>query len=379
MSTSGGILVQKGIHRQSKEGLCVASVGSPLQEHHLTVQPLPGESLGQMIQRLAMALKELNATVVRHEVFGSVTAKEETFQLMREKFGRVDWPVMWIGSTASTPRGVSGMHVFAVTGLDVDTVSLNGLPIGRVFTNGTTRHCLLSDIRPSNPSASRSVQYREVFENIGCTLSEAGMGLADVARAWFFLDGILTGYDSFNEIRNNFYRQKGIFEGVIPASTGVGGRNPANAALTAAVWAISDSDGLTKVRDVPSPLQCSSVGYGSAFSRAVLVTEPNCRRLFVSGTASIGPNGQSLHQGNVKEQISLTMKVVQTLLKENRFTFGDVARATAYFKNVADVSAFDAWRTKHGMQSMPVVAVQADICRDELLFEVELDAISRGI
>lgn len=376
MATPGSSLVQKALHQQTKEGLCITSAGSLLREHHLTVNALPGEKPVQIIRRLAMALNELNATIVRHEIFCPLARREDVFQAMQSELGCMEWPIMWIAGTSAAQPDVLGMHVFALTGAEVETVSLNGRTIGRVFTNGTIRHCLLGDIRPSNPSTSRPVQYREVFENIERALREAGMGMTDVARAWFFLDGILAGYGSFNEIRNKFYRQKGILEGLVPASTGVGSRNPAQAALTAAVWAVSDSEGPLKARDVLSPLQGASLEYGSAFSRAVIIPEPNCRRLFVSGTASIGLDGQSLHQGEVKEQISLTMKVVRTLLKDNGLDFGDVTRATAYLKDNADISVFEAWRAKHDLQSMPVVAVQADICRDELLFEIELDAIS---
>jgi enamine deaminase RidA (YjgF/YER057c/UK114 family) len=134
-------------------------------------------------------------------------------------------------------------------------------------------------------------------------------------------------------------------------------------------------EGSATVREVPSPLQCPSLEYGSAFSRAVLLTEPGSRRMLVSGTASVEPNGRSAHAGNLPKQIELTMEVVRAILASRGFDFCDVTRATAYFKNIQDMSAFEAWQAEHDLEFLPLVVAQADVCRDELLFEIELDSI----
>jgi hypothetical protein len=56
-------------------------------------------------------------------------------------------------------------------------------------------------------------------------------------------------------------------------------------------------------------------------------------------------------------------------------SFADVSRATAYFKSPADVAVWDDWRARHELRTMPVVCAGCEICRDDLLFEIELDAI----
>ncbi len=58
-------------------------------------------------------------------------------------------------------------------------------------------------------------------------------------------------------------------------------------------------------------------------------------------------------------------------------SYSDVSRAVAYFKHAKDAPAFDKFCKSRGMPDMPVVITQSEICRDNLLFEIELDAISR--
>ena len=79
-------------------------------------------------------------------------------------------------------------------------------------------------------------------------------------------------------------------------------------------------------------------------------------------------------KGDVHKQVDLTLEVVEAILNSRGFILPDITRATAYFKQAADVRAFDRWRAARGLKSLPVVCVHGDICRDDLLFELEADA-----
>lgn len=365
------------LRRYTGAGFNLAVVDLPSHhELHLTLQPLPGEKPAQMINRLAAVLVERNATVVRHEVFASIDAHSETMQALRHEFVDFDWPVMWIEGCGVDGVGVSGMHVFAVVGTGVRTVYMQGQPVCRVYNDGPVRHCLLADVRSTSLSSSRAAQSRETFERLDEALHEIGMDMRNVVRTRFYLDDIHTWYGSFNVVRNEFYRQRKIFSGPVPASTAIGGRNPVGAAVVAGAWAVQPQEASGIVREVPSPLQCPSLEYGSAFSRAVLLSGVACRRLLVSGTASIDPTGRSAHINDLRKQVALTMEVVEALMISQGFRLSEVIRATAYFKNVQGAGIFDAWRAEHGVKLFPLVQAQADICRNDLLFEIELDAIS---
>jgi enamine deaminase RidA (YjgF/YER057c/UK114 family) len=344
------------------------------REFHLTLRSLPHENTVGTIRRLAAILGDKDASIVRHEIFGSIAAHIGTLRALRHEFGNVDWPVTWVEGSGSGNEGISGMHIFAVTGIRVDTIRQEGKIVGRVFGDGCVRHCLLGNLAPSNPSVSQSAQSRELFERMEQALLEAGMDMTNVVRTWLFLDNILSWYGEFNDVRTGFFREKKLFNGLLPASTGIGGRNPMGAAIVAGAWAVQATDDSVAVRAVPSPLQCSSQEYGSAFSRAVLIDMPAGRRLLISGTASIEPNGRSAHVGDLRKQIKLTMEVAHAILASRRFNFSNVTRATAYFKNIQDAPAFDVWRKKQKVEPFPLVMAESTICRDDLLFEIELDA-----
>lgn len=348
--------------------------GPTYEEFQITLQSFPGEKSAELVRRLACMLTENNATVVRHEIFGPTAMCQEILRSLQHTIPGFDWPVMWIGNNANA-SDISGMHVFAIAGVPVDTVYKDGVPIGRVFDDAQARHCLLSGLKPANPSASQPAQCKQVFRSLESALSETGMNLADVARTWFFLHDIHSWYGEFNHARIEFFQEKKFFDHSLPASTGIGTYNSANAAIIGGAWAVQPVNGSVLISEVTSPLQCASMEYGSAFSRAVLVDTLSCRRLLISGTASIGPDGHSAHIGDPRRQIVLTMEVVRAILVSRGFDFLDVTRATAYFKDIVDTRIFGDWRTEHNLEFLPLIEVQADICRPELLFEIELDAI----
>jgi enamine deaminase RidA (YjgF/YER057c/UK114 family) len=222
----------------------------------------------------------------------------------------------------------------------------------------------------------REQQAMQVFENIEVALSSACMSMPNVARTWLFLEDILAWYGSLNQVRRDFFEQRRLRDHAVPASTGVGVKNPAGVALVAGAWAAEPTNGPLFVGEVGSPMQCPAPAYGSCFSRAVEIVTPHCRRMFISGTASIAPNGDSVCAGDLDGQIDLTMQVVRAILVSREMDYADVTRATAYLRNPADAPLFRQWCAKLGLKNWPLVIAQAVVCRDELRFEIELDAMS---
>jgi len=162
----------------------------------------------------------------------------------------------------------------------------------------------------------------------------------------------------------------------VPASTGVGGANAARAALTADAYAIASHNRAVRITSVPSPLQGPALEYGSSFSRAVEMEMPDHRYLWVSGTASINQRGETAHVGDVGAQIDWTMRVVEAILESRRMGWDDVSRAVAYVKQGKMGTVFQKCCAERGLRDLPVVTTENDICRDDLLFEIEVDAVS---
>lgn len=340
----------------------------------LTVRPLAGEGITEIFGRLAMALKDLDLEIAHLTVFGSVSASEAGMGAMRQLFGCIDWPVTWIEGDACDGALIAGMQVFAFARSKVHRIRLGGQVVGSVFEDGSAKHCLLGGLAPAQGSTPRAEQTRRTLDLLEKALAQGGFELADLVRTWFFLDDILAWYGEFNHARTEVYSGVKFRSGSIPASTGVGGRNTAAVALTLAAWAMQPANPATRTQEIASPLQCPAPTYGSLFCRAMEIGSASGRNLLVSGTASIAPHGQTLWKGSVHKQVDLTMDVLEAILHSRNFTFSDLTRAVAYFRHCSDARALTDWCDKHDVRSLPVVMARCDLCRDDLLFEIEADA-----
>ena len=206
-------------------------------------------------------------------------------------------------------------------------------------------------------------------------LAAAGMDIHNIARTWFYIDDILGWYQDFNRTRSEVYTTEGLFGRYLPASTGIGGCNPHNAAVVASALGIQPKvEGVT-VREIPSPLQCPALDYGSSFTRAAEVVTPASRSVLVSGTASIDPEGATTHVGDVDAQIDYTLEIVGAILTSRNMDFLDVTRGNAYFKDPAGAASLEQIAGRHGLPLSRVVVSQNDVCREDLLFELEIDAV----
>jgi enamine deaminase RidA (YjgF/YER057c/UK114 family) len=352
---------------------CAVTQKAHSSEISVTVKPLANEGVKETFSRLAVVLKELDATVVHLMAFGSANASTAGMEAMRQLFGKPDWPVTWVEGAACDGGPIAGIHVLALTGSDVKRIVKDGHVVGSVIEDEVMRQCLLGGMGPGQTSLSRAEQTKETLQKMEEALAQGGFSFGDVVRTWFYLDNLLSWYGDFNQVRTSAYSQIRFRTGSLPASTGISARNPNGAALTAAAWAVQPLNSSVHIEEVASPLQCPAPAYGSSFSRAMEISSAYGHRLFVSGTASIAPDGQTLWKGDVNKQVNQTMKVVGSILHARGFSFLDMTRATAYFKRQADIQAFKEWCAEHDLSGLPVVLANCGICRDALLFELEAD------
>lgn len=345
-----------------------------LCELHLTLTPLPGEGWGEVCRRLHSVLREEGATIAWLLAFGKVSAREEALAGLKQEFGKVNWPVTWSEGADLAGGAWSGMQIVAVRGVTTEPVDVSGEILACQYRDEYARRVLLGGLGPDDLSAARPAQAARAFERLEATLSRASLDMSHVSRTWFFLDDILGWYGDFNNVRTGFFRSRRVFDGLVPASTGVGTRNPGGAAVALAALAIQSVTGRPLVREIASPAQCPATSYGSSFSRAVELSLGRCRQVIVSGTASIEPGGKSARPNDLVGQIELTFEVVGDILKSRGLGFADTTRAVAYFKDTTGAQLFTDWLERRGLQDLPLVSTVAAVCRDELLFELELDA-----
>jgi len=117
-----------------------------------------------------------------------------------------------------------------------------------------------------------------------------------------------------------------------------------------------------------------------SFSRGMRVELDNCVMLFISGTASVGEEGESLYPGDVRAQSWRMFNNIAGLLESEGADWHDVVRTTCYLADFRQYDEFNevrnAFYEKQGLDPLPAsTCVEARICRPELLVEVEAIAI----
>jgi 2-iminobutanoate/2-iminopropanoate deaminase len=123
----------------------------------------------------------------------------------------------------------------------------------------------------------------------------------------------------------------------------------------------------------------------SSFSRGLRLEFGQISVLLISGTASIGPNGETLHVGDLRAQTRRTFDNIAELLASEGATWRDIVRTTCYLRDIdRDYAAFNEERTAfyQSQQLDPLPAstgIQAILCRPDLLVEIEAIAVlNRG-
>jgi enamine deaminase RidA (YjgF/YER057c/UK114 family) len=320
-------------------------------------------------------LNENGASFVKCDVFGSCGAYSAFMRELETAVPPHGLPVTWVEGAGCNDSPIAGATVRCVTGINAETIFLGTRPVGRLYEDAFCRYCLLGGIHSNAPSVMPGQQAQMTLEALEAALNAAGMDMTNLARTWFYNNNLLEWYDAFNAARTRFYRDRGVFDRILPASTGIGGKNPHEAALVAGAEAVVFKHDGASMQSVLSPLQNQAFKYGSAFSRAVEIITPQERRLVVSGTASINEKGKTVYEGDVGAQIVHTMKVVEALLGSRQMAWQNVVRAIAYVKHPGLAKDFSRFLASSALPALPWITAHNEICRDNLLFEIEIDAV----
>jgi enamine deaminase RidA (YjgF/YER057c/UK114 family) len=122
--------------------------------------------------------------------------------------------------------------------------------------------------------------------------------------------------------------------------------------------------------------------YGSAFTRGLRVElKAGASFLWISGTASVDENGDTIHVGDFRAQCWRTWRNITELLESQGATWHDIVRTTCYLRDIErDYRDFNEIRTHffNALKLDPLPAstgIQARICREDLLVEIEAIAI----
>src|ERR1700738_4875043 len=184
-------------------------------------------------------------------------------------------------------------------------------------------------------------------------------------------------YRLFNSARQLAFRNSGqATVGTVPAASALG--SPAGSPISIYFLAARQ-----RPKMIENPRQTSAYHYppkfgrhSPIFSRACVWGEPGRSKLFISGTASIVGH-ESIHGGDVEAQTRETLVNISSLVAEANRIVGAPRYSPqnlmlkVYVRNASDLPAVKATLAERLGTVAGIVFLQADVCREDLLVEIE--------
>jgi enamine deaminase RidA (YjgF/YER057c/UK114 family) len=344
------------------------------------------ETAENIFGAIASVLDSRGMRILSERVFGTLDFYGP-YRRIREKYRNfAHRPFSYTEGLPVGGRGLSGIQIHAVKSASEENprnLYDRDRLCGSVWMREDSTYVHIAGLHGCwNGSRGRNDQAASMFESMRRILATQSIDFRNVVRTWISLADILEWYDAFNAVRTDKFKAFGLIPHSgekpyddpvsLPASTGVGGRNPAGAVCCGDCLAVS---GKIQVSELSGRLQPSAYSYGSAFSRGICLEEKDCRQVFVSGTAAIDAMGRSLYARDAESQMMKTLEVVEALIGERGAKLGDICSATVYLKRAGDWRVYEKMAGRLGLTSLPAVVVVADICRDDLLFEMDALAV----
>ncbi len=233
-------------------------------------------------------------------------------------------------------------------------------------------HIRISNILPDTPGGGEQA-FSELFEVALKKLDELGANFSHVVRTWLYLRHMERDYDDLNSARRKFFEREGIR--VHPASTGIGAGalDPAKDGILSLYAIIPASDSI-KVETLHSSTFNEAKEYGAFFSRGMGVHSRQSY-LYLSGTAAVDQAGHSVGGECLETQAQRMFENVRGLLSFAGAGPEQVVQMTTYLKDRKDRDTYLQILKGEGLHERPHTLVEGEVCRPELLCEIELIAI----
>ena len=354
---------------------------SEAEEIYILATPLkkvPADELWRDIfAGIRNALISCEAYIIQERIFGTEDALKIACKERLAQFGDIDDKVTpsFLVCKEGLMGTVPGVQIHAIKCNDKpEVISFQDNLCGRVVNVPGRTYLAMSNISAPN-IVNIDEQAKTMLEKAEAILRNFGADFSDVPRTWMWLGDILTWYDSFNQVRNKFFAERGLITKKeiqpLPASTGIGLSSLDNGNCAMDLVAVIEPS--KSIKYLPSTgRQYCAFEYGSAFSRASIAITPGAETVYVSGTASIDLDGRTTNIDDPLGQINETILNVRYALSNVNCRDDDIFQAVAYCKTPEVEKIFNSVKTD---LNWPCFSVVCDICRPELLFEIEATAL----
>lgn len=366
---------------------------------------------GSLASQLAELLGKVTAVLKRHGGSMVVTsqtvflrdasAQEQCEKLFEEYYGS-DHPVTNYVLQPPCCGAALALEAWALGGASVRVERFGPRTLAVSYDGVRWIYC--AGVKPRLQRGSTYDRAQDLFRQLGAALAAAGSGFENVVRTWFYLGGITEpgaagqNYFEFNRARSDAYRGvqfcgpllgNGKVPAIFPVSTGIGMNG---SGLLAGCAALQTRRHDARLVHLENPLQTPAYAYhpryspdSPKFSRALALVLGKHLTTWISGTASI-VNSESRYAGDIRRQTEQTIENIERLLTADNFALHglnevkaglhDLAKIRVYIKRPEDFQKCKVICERR-FGAVPAIYAVADVCRPELLVEIEGVAFSR--
>jgi enamine deaminase RidA (YjgF/YER057c/UK114 family) len=298
------------------------------------------------------------------------------------------------------------IEAWALGGDEVDIRFLS--PEVVTVSYDSLRWVYIAGVSSPENATSAYAESEHALAQLANRLGSAGATFHDVPRVWLYQGGItatekdeagqeVERYRELNRARTDFFDEQQAMGCMVvssdgkvcyPASTGIG---MAGGGLTISCLALQTERDDVRLVPLENPRQTSAFDYSRRFSvkspkfsRAMAIVIGDYVTTWVSGTASI-LDSESVHLGDVEKQTEQTLDNIERLISSENFErhglsaqgaqLSDLAKVRVYVKRPED---YEICRKvcHRRLGAVPIIYAQADVCRSDLLVEIEGVAFS---
>ena len=337
------------------------------------------EQAREIFTEIRNILLSTKSNILQERIFATKAAIASLRQTRSQAYGDLDDGVApsFLIAKEGLSWPIAAVQVYAVNSKSrPQVIDLGENPCGRILRVPGREYLTLSSIS-DQAHKQAAEQAQATMEKAEAILKQFGVDFFSVPRTWIWLNDILSWYDEFNHVRTTFFNDRGLIgpgdNQSMPASTGIGlgPSDGSNCAMDLTV-VLKPSDSI-QFFPVAGKQQCA-LEYGSAFSRASRAITPAGETVYVSGTASIDANGATTNINDASGQINTTIENVRAVLSDMNCSDEDVVQVIAYCKTTEVEEIFNTCKDN---LPWPWLTVICDICRHDLLFEMEATAMPR--
>lgn len=362
-----------------------------------------GNSFEEQLKDLFFAYKP-HGTPVRLVIFGNPADNAEYLahldiigKYMPEIFGN-NLPVFSYVAQAPLEHNHIEMETFEIgpgSGCQFYYRSRGDIPY-LVLETSETRELYLGGVKSGVAASGIGDQADIIFSRILEIFNLEKMPVSSIVRQWNYIEGITMTdggrqhYQEFNDARSRFYNTV-RWENSYPAATGIG---TSCGGVIVDVDAIMNTGCKMKVAALNNSLQVPAHAYSQVvlygaedrscnekstpkFERAKVIFNETGLHIYISGTAAIRGE-KSLNETSAGEQTLITLENIEHLISPSSLTvtgeeITDHARICSLRVYLKDECDFAQCREiiSNRYPGIPAVYLKADICRDELLVEIE--------